>query len=63
MENGEKKRRGRHRSADPLCHDCKVRFTAEQLQRLDECARRLGVTRAQAIRAAVLRMLDAESGE
>lgn len=49
-----KKKLGRPAAVNPLEHDCKVRFTDEQLKRVDATAARHGVKRAAFIRAAVM---------
>ena len=54
---------GRPFAEDPLCIDVKVRFTADDAQRLDAYCNRHSTKRAQAIRGAVLQMLDADSAE
>lgn len=64
MSEDNSRRTGRPKAEKPLEHDCKCRFNTEQLIRLDEYSVRHGIKRAQAIRAAVLEMLDrdAENG-
>ena len=60
MSEDNSRKKGRPKAAKPLEHDCKCRFTDEQLVRLDDYSARHGIKRAQAIRTAVLIMLDSE---
>ena len=51
------------KAANPLDFDTKVRLTAEDAKRLDAYCEANGIKRAAAIRAAILAMLDADTGE
>lgn len=62
MSEGNNRKTGRPKAENPLEHDCKCRFTSEQLARLDDYSERHGIKRAQAIRQAVLDMLDDDEG-
>ena len=60
-EDNTRRKKGRPKASTPLEHDCKCRFTDEQLSRLDAYCKRNQIKRAQAIRFAVLSMLDSET--
>lgn len=57
MSEKRKHAGGRPKAANPLATDLKVRFTAEDAQRLDAYCERNSVKRAIAIRRAVLDMI------
>lgn len=60
-ENRQRHAGGRPKAENPLDVDCKVRFDAVTVAKLDSYCRRHGVNRAAAIRRAVQIMLAADS--
>lgn len=63
MKENRKHAGGRPKAANPLDFDTKVRLTAEDAKRLDAYCAANGIKRAAAIRAAILAMLDADTGD